>query len=389
MPSTIQLSPKGLRWLRGGHLWVFRDDLGPGAQTAANGEIVRVASSVGTFLAQAFYSDRSKIALRILSWEEAVLDRDFFRARLQACRERRGELFHPAGACRLVSAEGDLLPGLIVDHYAGHLAVQFLLAGTERLRPLLLELCEELFAAQSITVRNDLAVRELEGLAGEKGMWKGEPPRAVEVREGPIRYLADLWEGQKTGAYLDQQKNRLGISRWAGGRALDAFCYQGHFALHLASGCEEVVAVDSSGPALARLEENCALNNIHNIRPERAKVFDFLAAAAARGETFQLIILDPPPFAKSRKDLTGAGRTYRELNRRALSLLTVGGRLVTYSCSYNLSAEAFLDLLRQAAAEARRQVVVREYHTQGPDHPILLSVPETHYLKGFVLEVIA
>ena len=387
MPTTLKLSPKGLRWLRSGHLWIYRDDLLPGPEPSRNGEVVRVESSVGTFLAQAFFSLKSKIALRMISYEEAILDREFFRGRLQACRERRGKLFAPDTACRLVSAEGDLFPGLIVDHYAGHLVVQVLIPGVEALLPLLKDLLEEIFAPRSITLRGDLAVREMEGLAQEKAMLKGEPPRAVEVAEGPVRYLADLWDGHKTGAYLDQQQNRLAAARFGRGRALDGFCYQGHFSLHLASVCSEVVAVDSSGPAIARLVENCDLNNIKNVAPERGKLFEDLGRREARGERFDLIVLDPPPFARSRKDLAGAIKGYRDLNRRALSLLHPAGRLLTYSCSYNLSFAAFLDLLRDAAAEARRQVRVLERQAQSPDHPILLSVPETHYLKGLVLEV--
>jgi 23S rRNA (cytosine1962-C5)-methyltransferase len=385
--NTIKLSPKGLRWLRSGHLWVYRDDLLPGGEPSRNGEVVRVESSVGTFLAQAFFSQKSKIALRVISFEEAALDREFYRARLAQCRERRGQLFSPDTACRLVSAEGDLFPGLIVDHYAGHLVVQVLIPGVEQLRPLLMDLLEELFSPRSITLRGDLAVRELEGLAQEKVMLQGEPPRAVEVTEGTVRYLADLWEGHKTGAYLDQQQNRLAVSGFGRGRALDGFCYQGHFALHLARICAEVTAVDSSAPALARLEENCELNQIKNVVPERANVFDDLGRREARGERFDLIVLDPPPFAKSRRNLAGAAKGYRDLNRRALSMLNPGGRLLTYSCSYNLSPEAFLNLLREAAAEARRQVRVLESQAQSPDHPILLAVPETHYLKGLVLEV--
>jgi len=388
MAFTLQLSPKGLRWLRAGHLWIYRDDLLPGPQPSRNGEVVRVESSVGTFLAQAFFSEKSKIALRLISLEEAALDRDFYRARLLQCRARRGQLFAPDTACRLVSVEGDLFPGLIVDHYAGHLVVQILIPGVEQLRPLLLDLLEELFSPRSITLRGDLAVRELEGLAREKVMLQGEPARAVEVVEGPVRYLADLWEGHKTGAYLDQQMNRRAAARFGHGRALDAFCYQGHFALHLAGVCDTVEAMDSSGPAIARLIENCELNNIRNVVPVRAKVFEELGRREARGERFDLIVLDPPPFAKSRKDLDRATKAYRDLNRRALGLLHPGGRLLTYSCSYNLSTEAFLELLRAAAAEARRQVQVLELHTQSPDHPILLSMPETLYLKGFVLEVL-
>jgi 23S rRNA (cytosine1962-C5)-methyltransferase len=231
-----------------------------------------------------------------------------------------------------------------------------------------------------------LAARKLEGIPQFKELKKGEPPRAIEVREGPIKYLADLLDGHKTGAYLDQQMNRLRVSRWARGRGLDAFSYQGHFALHLAGGCDEVVALESSGPALDRLKLNCELNNIANVVPVKANVFEELPARAERGERFDIIVLDPPPFAKSKKDLVAARKGYRELNRRALQLLNPGGRLITYSCSYHLTPDLFLGILREAAADARRPVRLLEPQTQALDHPILLTVPESQYLKGFALE---
>ena len=386
MQPTVKLTPKGLRWLRSGHLWIYRDDL-LSESRIASGEMVRVESSTGAFLAQGFYSAKSKIAVRLIAATDEPLEREFFRALIARARDRRGPR-DPAGAGRLVSAEGDLFPGLIVDYYADNLVVQTVIPGVARLEAMLIEILDELFAPTTITVRNDLGARELEGLPTDKRMAKGEPPRAVAVAEGPVRYLADLWEGQKTGAYLDQQPNRLEAGRLARGRALDAFCYQGHFALQLAGRCHEVVALDSSAAALERLRQNCELNGIVNVQPRKAKVFDALGDWDRAGERFDLVVLDPPPFARSKKDLAQAAKGYRELNRRALSLLAPGGRLFTYSCSSNLSDELFLAVLHEAGRDARRQVRVAAYHTQAPDHPYLLSMPETHYLKGFVLEAL-
>ena len=384
MQPLIKLAPKGLRWLRSGHLWVYRDDLQPHG-AVDSGEIVRVEAPHGIFLGQGFYSQKSKIALRLISDQEGPADVEFFRGLIERARDRRAGYFSPETACRLVSAEGDLFPGLIADWYAGHLVLQTLVPGTARLEPMLIELFDQLFSPASITLRNDAAMRELEGLDQEKRMAKGEPQRAVPVREGEARWLSDLWEGHKTGAYLDQRENRIAARTLARGRALDAFCYQGHFSLQLAGGCDEVLALDGSAPALDRLRQNCELNGIGNVRARKANVFDELARLDDAGERFDLVVLDPPPFARARKDLAGAARGYRELNRRALSLLAPGGRLLTYSCSYNLSAEMFLAVLREAGADARRQVWVEACQTQAADHPRLLAMPETNYLKGFVL----
>lgn len=389
MQNVIKITPKGLRWFKSGHLWIYRDDIASGADERLSGAVVRVESSTGTFLAQAFYSHRSMIALRIISLDESPVDRDFMRLLLSLARNRRGDMFSMNSACRLVSAEGDIFPGLIVDHYAGHMVVQILIPGVEKIKGILIDLITELFSPRSITMRCDLSMLEMEGLPPYKEMLAGSQQHTVEVQEGSMCYLADLWDGQKTGAYLDQQMNRINIARWAKGRALDAFCYQGHFSLHLAGKCDEVIAIDSSEAAISRLKENLQLNGLSNVAPRKAKVFDELGQMLERGELFDLIVLDPPPFARSRKDLSAAGRGYGEINRRAMGLLKPGGILATYSCSYNLSTENFIDVLRKAAADAHRRVRVVEYQSQSPDHPILLTVPETHYLKGLILEVIA
>lgn len=386
MPHTVRLSPKGFRWLCSGHLWIYRDDIEFGADKKYDGEIVRVESSTGTFLAQAFFSGKSTIALRLISDKDAALDREFFKSLLVAARNRRGAAFDSATACRLVGAEGDYFPGLIVDHYAGHLSMQILIPGVEKLKAILVDLLDEIFSPASITFRGDAAAREMEGLPQTKEMLKGDTPRSVDVVEGDVRYLADLWDGHKTGAYLDQQANRISIGRFAKGRALDAFCYQGHFSLHLAKKCSEVVSIDSSEPALDKLRENCRINGIDNVAPRRAKVFDELGKLHSAGEKYDVIVLDPPPFARSRKDLNAALKGYRELNRRAMGMLKPGGHLATYSCSYSVTPELFLDILRKSAADSRRKIRLIEQQTQSPDHPIALTVPETHYLKGYVLE---
>jgi len=388
MQTSVKLTPKGLKWLKTGHLWIYREDIASGADESLNGEVVRVESSAGTFLAQAFYSYRSTIALRIISLSERPPDREYFRTLITGALGRRGEMFGAQTACRLASAEGDLFPGLIVDHYAGHLVAQILIPGVEKLKAILVDILKEVYSPRSITLRCDATVREMEGLPLYKEMAAGEPQHRVEVQEGTARYLADLWDGHKTGAYLDQQANRLCISRWARGRALDAFCYHGHFSLHLARECDEVVAMDSSDASISRLRENCELNGLANVTPRKAKVFEALGEMQSGGELFDIIILDPPPFARSRKDLSSAGKGYGEINRRALRLLKPGGILATYSCSYNLAAERFLEVLRKAAADVRRKVQVTAYQFQSPDHPILLTVPETHYLKGLILEVL-
>lgn len=388
MQPTIKLSPKGLGWLKSGHLWIFRDDLAEEPSGVESGEIVRVASSAGAFLGQAFFSARSKIALRLVSDRDTPVDRSFLRSLLANARKRRGDVPAPNAAFRLLNAEGDLFPGLIVDVYAGHYVLQSMIAGTDRIMPDVGGALDELFSPRSITARSDLAVREMEGLEREKKMLKGEPQREAMVEEGPVKYLADLWEGQKTGAYLDQQQNRRRAARWAVGRGLDAFCYHGLFALHLARGCDEVVALDGSAAAVEHVLQNCAMNGINNVAARKANVFDELAALEKAREKFDVIVLDPPPFAKSRKDLAGATKGYADLNRRAMNLLAPSGVLLTYSCSYNLSAAAFLEILRSAAAEARRRFRIIEQQTQAPDHPALLSMPETHYLKGFAFQAL-
>jgi 23S rRNA (cytosine1962-C5)-methyltransferase len=290
-------------------------------------------------------------------------------------------------ACRLIYGEADGFPGLVVDSYAGHLAVQVLHPGMERRLPELVDLFKRRLAPASITLRQDAEVRLLEGLPQEvKTVW-GELPQRLLVQEGPVRCLVDIRAGQKTGLFLDQRENRLAAGFLARGEVLDAFAYQGGFALHLAARAEKVTLVESSVAALAMAQENARLNGIANFEPVRANVFAFLKKAVTEGRGFDVIVLDPPAFAKSRQDRPAALKGYLELNRRAFQLLRPQGLLITCSCSYNVREEEFLDIIRQAAVTAGRQARLLERRGAARDHPALLTLPENLYLKCLFVEV--
>jgi len=349
--------------------------------------IAAIESSSGEFLGQGFFSSGSKISFRLLSHSPEALGRDFFRDRIRRARRKREKRIQPGRAVRLVNAEGDLLPGLIADWYAGQIVIQYLIPGVDRLQEMIADIFWEEFQPAGIWFRNDSSGRELEGLKEGKFFWRGKEEQRVVIQEGGVRFEIDLMEGHKTGAYLDQAENRIRAEELGRGRCLDAFAYQGGFALHLAQTAEEVMAVDSSAPALGALERNLELNQIKNVRPVRENVFDFLPELLEKGESFDLMVLDPPPFARSRKDLSSARRGYAEINRRALNLLKPGGILITYSCSYNFSLADLTEVLRQALSDSGRRANLLEIHIQAGDHPALLNLPETWYLKGLVLEV--
>lgn len=384
--TEVKLTSKGFQWFKSLHPWIFRDDISFARSAPENGDIVRVVSPVGSFLAYAFYSASSNIALRVISREDIPPDRNFFAGLIKRAVSERKGLTTEEDACRLVNAEGDLFPGLIVDYYAGHLVLQITIPGVERIKDIVVDILLEMFEPKSLTLRCDLATRSIENLPLYKEMAKGEEQREVVIVEGKIKYLADLWEGHKTAVYLDQRENRLKTACLSGERALDAFCYQGHFSLHLASLFREIISVDSSAPAIERLKGNLKLNGIENIKAVKENVFDYLSVLAKQGEKFDLVILDPPPFAKSKKDINSAKRGYRELNRKAISLLKEGGKLLTYSCSYNILPDDFLELLKRAAGDAGRNMKVVGRQFQARDHTVLLNAPETAYLKGFLLE---
>lgn len=386
MPAPLHLAAKGERRLKSGHLWIYRDEL-TGAKPELNGAIVAVNDAAGNFFCHGFYSHSSKIAVRILSRTPSVPDRKFFSKALKAAGEKRKGRIGKESAARLVNAESDLLPGLIADWYAGHMVVQCLVPGADVLREMFAEILWEEFHPQSLRFRNDSGAREMEDLPLEKFFWRGQEIPEAAIVEGGIKFLVNLAEGHKTGSYLDQAENRVRADNFASGRCLDAFCFQGGFALHLAKKAEEVMAVDSSAPALSVLEKNLEINRIKNVLPVKANIFDLLPELAKKGESFNAIVLDPPPFAKSRKDLASASKGYYELNRRAISLLNPGGILMTYSCSFHFGLNELLETVAKASADLGRQARLLEVQTQAKDHPILMSMPETWYLKGLVLEI--
>ena len=348
--------------------------------------LVRVQDSRGRFIGQALYSPRSEIRLRLLERGDRPVDAAWWRERLAAAAERRRGI--DATACRLVHGEGDGLPSLVVDRYDRWLVVQILSAGLETMRAPIVDALDACFAPDGILLRDDAPVRQREGLSGAPVEARGSVPRKIEVREAGVRYLAAPWEGQKTGAFLDQRPNRViagGLTR-AGGRALDCFTYHGSFALHLAARAASVLALDSSGGALERAAANAALNGLQNIVWRQADVFDALRELARGSERFDTIVLDPPAFAKSRASAAAALRGYREINLRAMRCLAPGGILVTASCSFHVRLPEFLTMLSEAAGDSGRRLFLRRILGQGEDHPEVLTIPETGYLKGAVVE---
>jgi 23S rRNA (cytosine1962-C5)-methyltransferase len=337
---------------------------------------------------QALYSSRSEIALRLLTVREETIDRDWWRARLRAAVERRAGLEQKAGAYRLVYSEGDLLPSLIVDRYGDVLVMQTLSQGTDALKGLFTELLVEEFAPRSIIERNDVRVRALEGLPLQTGVLHGEEPGELEVTQHGVRFRVAPLGGQKTGAFLDQRENHLAARRFARGRALDCFTFNGGFALSIAGVCESVTGLDISAEAVAASRRNAELNGTANVEFREANVFDALHEMESAGERFDTIILDPPAFAKNRASVAAAARGYKEINLRALKMLEAGGHLITCTCSYHMTEPLFLEVIAEAARDARRRVQLVERRTQARDHPVLLGVPETLYLKCVVARVL-
>ena len=392
--DTAVISAKGASRAREGHLWIYRSDV-IARPKVASGSVVRVADQRGRFVGWAHFGAETEITLRLLSKTEDTIDREFWRRRLLAAADWRRRVVADADAYRLVHAEGDYLPGLIVDRYGDCFVLQTLTRGMDALKPMWTELLVEEFQPRLIVERNDAKVRQLEGLPMVNSVLYSAVGQAASlpvmsefvITENGIKFQVDLLEGQKTGAFLDQRENRLAAMNYASGRGLDCFSFHGSFALHLASDCDSVTAVDISEPAIESAKRNAELNNITNIEFVAANVFDRLRDYDDTGERFDTIVLDPPAFAKNRGALEGALRGYKEINLRALRLLNPGGVLITCSCSYHVGEELFLEMLKEAARDAGRQIQVVEKRTQGRDHPILLTVPETYYLKCVVLRV--
>lgn len=385
--SQAKISTRGAKRIRQGHLWVYRSDIKDATDVTA-GSVPRVVDEGGNFVGHAFYSDRSEIALRFLTTHEEAIDREWWRARLRKCAERRTAISRDTNAYRLVSSEGDLLPSLIIDAYDNLFVLQTLSQGTEQLQSTLVELLSEEYQPRAIVERNDARVREFEGLELRTGVLYGDAPEEVQIHQHGVRFMVSPLGGQKTGAFLDQRENYLAARRVARGRALDCFTFNGGFALHLAAACENVLGVDISAGAIAAAQRNAALNDIRNTEFRATNVFDALREMEAGGERFDTIVLDPPAFAKNRASISAAARGYKEINLRAFKLLNPGGILVTCTCSYHLSEDTFLEIIGDAALDARRRVQLVEKRGQSTDHPVLLGVPETHYLKCVILRVL-
>ncbi len=384
---TVRVSRKGAGRILSGHPWVFATDVvEPGS--AAPGDAVKVLGPDGRVLGVAHYSASSKISLRLLASRVEPIGSDFLKRRLSQAASFRERVVEGSNAYRVVHAEADRLPALIVDRYGDYLVMQTLDQGMDRLRAEVASCLEELFSPRGIVLRNDAPVRQREALPLETAVLAGEIPARVPVTMNGLALQADLMHGQKTGVYLDQRENYVAAARYARGRALDCFTSTGGFALHLARACESVEAVDGSAAALATAAANRAANGLANITFREADVFDLLAGYAASRREFSTVVLDPPSFAKSRGNLEGAARGYKEINRRALQLLDRGGVLVTCSCSHHVSEAMLLEIVAEAGLETGRTLRVLERRTQSQDHPILLTVPETHYLKCLILEVV-
>ena len=388
-PATI--STRGARRWAAGHPWIYRSDLerppSLDSGSTAPASVVRVRDRRGAELGWALWSPTSEISLRLLDRDpNAEINGAWWHSRIAAAIARRGPLADEATAYRLIHAEGDGLPSLVCDRYDRWLVVQIASAGLESCLPAITTALAELTGAAGILARNDVPARAREGLPRETILLTGDVPTEVQVEENGVRYLAAPWTGQKTGAFLDQRENRRLIGEMARGRALDCFSYHGSFALHLAARADEVTALDSSAAALERAASNARLNDLSNLRFVEANAFDFLRDAERAGDRYDTIVLDPPAFAKNRGALSAALRGYKEINLRAMRLLSPGGLLFTASCSYHLTRPLFLEMLQAAAADSGCPLILRTITGQPLDHPELLTVPETGYLKGALIE---
>ena len=383
---TVRVTARAAERWKQGHPWIYRSDVA--AEPEKKPGIVPVTDRKGKFLGQALFSPTSEIRLRLLTRSDQPIDARWWAERIAAAAARRNGI--NATAWRAVHAEADGLPSLVIDKYGPWIVAQLLSAGLETARADVLAGITAALAPEGILLRNDAAVRRHEGLASEVVLALGQVPEVVEVVEDGLKYLAAPWSGQKTGAFLDQRENRalVGQHTRPGGRALDLFTYHGSFALHLARHAKDVLAVDQSTEALARGVENARLNGIANIVWREANVFDLLRELERRREQFDTIALDPPAFAKTKANLERAVAGYKEVNLRAMKILAEGGVLFTSSCSYHVSRDVFHAMLADAARDSGRRIQFVAATGASADHPELLNVPETGYLKGVLLRAV-
>jgi 23S rRNA (cytosine1962-C5)-methyltransferase len=386
--GTACISKKGVERWKNGHPWIYAADVESVGDDVQGGDVVRVEDARGWFFGQALYSKASKISLRWLAWDDAPIDDALFRTRLETADALRRREYPEDTAYRVVHGEADQLPGLVVDRFGDCLSVQFLHAGTERKKQFFVDLLAAHFKPRAIVNRSDSHVRTLEGLTPEKGVLFGELPPVMTYREGHVVIEVDLLHGQKTGAFLDQRDNHVRASDFGHGEALDCFSYAGGFALQLAVKAKRVTAVEISESACAQIRKNAERNAFTNVDTVCANAFDYLRDTLDEGKRFDTIVLDPPSFAKNKDAIAAATRGYKEINLRAMQLLNPGGTLITASCTHHVSEEAFEAMLDSAAADSKRRVQIIEKRGAGRDHPVLLGLRETRYLKCFVLRVL-
>lgn len=384
---SVSISKKGIDRWKAAHPWIYKADVEKAPVDLQGGEVVRVTDHRGWFVGQALYSKESQISLRWLTWDDAVIDEAFFKTRIERADELRRRVLPDENAYRVIHGEADLIPGLVVDRFGDYLSVQFLHKATEQRKQLLTDLLVKHFKPKGIANRSDAHVRVLEGLTQEKGVLYGDVPSSVTYREGHITCDVDLINGQKTGAFLDQRDNHVMAGEYGGGDALDCFSYTGGFALQLALKSQNVTAVEISESACAQITANAKRNSLTNVTAVAANAFDYLRDTLDEGKRFDVIVLDPPSFAKTKKAIEPATRGYKEINLRAMQLLKPGGILITASCTHHVPEERFEDMLDSAAADAKRRVQIIEKRGAGKDHPVMLSLRETRYLKCFVLRV--
>lgn len=378
------------RRLRIGHLWVFSNEIADIKEVVSDGEIVNIKDSRGGFVGRGYINRHSLIAARMLTCREKAIDRGFFQKRIKEAIDRRERLLPGLKAMRLVHGEGDLLPGLVVDRYGDALSIQTMTLGMDLWKETICDILEELLGPAIIVERNDAAVRGLEGLEEKKGVLRGSGDTKVVIDENGNSFLVDLLEGQKTGFFLDQRENREKLREYAKGkRVLDSFCYSGGWSIYAAQGgAREVIGVDASQGAVDLAAENARLNNCSSVCSfVKADVFNLLREMERKGERFDVIVLDPPAFVKSKKELADAVRGYHEINMTAMKLLTDGGVLATSSCSHHIDRETFADIMVKASRDAGKIARLLEFRSQGRDHPVLLPMKETEYLKCAFLEV--
>ncbi len=383
---TITVTPKGVGRLRHGHPWVYRTDLRPHAGIDAG--LVRLADERGRGLGTALFSPHSEIRVRWLAPDGVAVDAAWWRTMVAAALARRSDIAD--SGYRVVHAEADGLPSLVVDRYGDVAVAQLLSAGLETVREDVVAALRDVLAPAGLLLRNDPSVRQLEHLPRETSLAFGDVPTRAPYSEGRLTFAAAPWTGQKTGAFLDQRENHLLVGRLARGRCLDVFCYHGGFALQLAAGgAAEVTALDSSAEALEVVTGTAHANGLAGIRTEEANAFDWLRAAAASGAaSYDVIVVDPPAFAREKRAVAKALAGYKELNLRAMRLLAPGGHLFTASCSHHVHRGDFFAMLDEAAADSGRRIQLVEMRSAAPDHPELLTVPETGYLKGALLRAI-